>query len=187
MSNAEEHDESTMTRPHLAFLCDDTLLRILSYCNLPSLVHLTRGTSKQLRNRFHPAEERDEMIDSETNNEQGQRGYCQSLWSQVFFNHNFAPDKRNHLAIDQYDYYDSIRHRLELFARLVGKRRRVGKRSSNKKKKKVKQCFSLPDRHFNFVPVVPPDMISCFLLPLYPHELSQKTFHTEFWIPNQLL
>ena len=52
------------------------------------------------------------------------------------------------------DYFDAIRQRLRLFARLAGKRR------STKTKKRVKQCFSLPDRCFNFVPILPPDLMN---------------------------
>ena len=125
------------TKPNLTSLCDDTLLRILSYCNLPSLVHLTRCTSKQLRIRFDPADATEES--------------CQDIWREVFTRHNFAPLHKNSLTLVQFDYCNAMRRRLELFARLAGKRR--------EKSKRLKQCFSLPDRHFNFVPIVPPDMM----------------------------
>lgn len=135
--------------PQLSSLCDDTLLRILSYCNLPSLIYLTRCTSNQLRHRFDPKEQDEDFDD----------GYCQNIWKEVFTNHNFVPLHKNDLSSVQYDYYNAVRHRLQLFARLAGKRR-SSKTSSGKKKKAAKQCFSLPDRHFHFVPIIPPDMMS---------------------------
>jgi len=101
------------------------------------------------------------MIDGETGKEQ-RRGYIVPtlLWSRVFSNHNFAPENstQNH----QYtNHYEALRHRLELFARLAGKRRRGSSNTTKKKKaNNNKQCFSLPNRYFNFVPVVPPDMMN---------------------------
>ena len=151
----------TFTKPHLASLCDDTLLRILSYCSLPSLIHLTRCTSKQLRDRFDPNEQEEQNDDDDADQDR----YCRDIWRQVFINHNFAPLSNHTVTSNRNDYFDAVRERLRLFARLAGKRRH--------KTKKVKQCFSLPDRHFNFVPILPPDMMN------YPPEQSShdNTIH----------
>ncbi|KAL3790819.1 hypothetical protein HJC23_004720 [Cyclotella cryptica] len=158
------------TRLHLPSLCDDTLLRILSYCDLISLVRVTRGTSKQLRNRFTLQD--GEQVEHDNSGHRAsdvQEGYCRDIWQYAFHNHNFAPidttsDNSNHSC----DYYAAIRHRLALFARITGKRRHATR------SKKVKQCFSLPHRHFNFVPLLPPDLMN------YPPQHAQNNDEVVF-------
>ena len=47
-----KHNTNDNNLPFVTNLYDDTLLRILAYADLPSLVRFTRGTSKALRGRF---------------------------------------------------------------------------------------------------------------------------------------
>ncbi|KAL7532331.1 hypothetical protein ACHAXR_005323 [Thalassiosira sp. AJA248-18] len=135
-------------------LCDDSLLRILSYADLPSLVSFTRRTSHSLRHRFHPG-----------NNEFN--CYPNIIWREAFTNHNFAPIDESAAAaggsstlfqngelVQTIDYFNAIRQRLSLWSILSGKNSRRRKRIST-----TKQCFSLPSRVFHFVPLVPPDMM----------------------------
>ena len=56
-------------------LCDNTLLRILSYADLPSLILFTRCTCKYLRSRFDPKTEASEEISD---------NQCSKIWPQVF-------------------------------------------------------------------------------------------------------
>ncbi|KAL9184490.1 hypothetical protein ACHAXT_012460 [Thalassiosira profunda] len=138
--------------PSLDRLCDDALLRVLSYADLPSLVRVARGTSRALRRRFRP-----EAF-----------GGSPDLWEDTFARLQLAPledgtnprdGARGGLALlkgDEHgqnpDYLDAIRRRLALWATLSG--------NSRKRRKRSKQCFSLPSRMFHFVPLVPPDMMN---------------------------
>ncbi|KAL7517005.1 hypothetical protein ACHAWX_002426 [Stephanocyclus meneghinianus] len=149
----------------IPLFCDDTLLRILSYCDLSSLVRFTRGTSKLLRSRFHVEDDEQRKVEHDDSSHRSidrDEGYCRDIWQYSFHNHNFAPIENKINGNGAFNYYEAIRHRLTLFERITGKRRRADKT------KKVKQCFSLPHRHFNFVPLMPPDMMS------YPPQHAQN-------------
>jgi len=70
------------------------------------------------------------------------------LWQQVFKNHNFAPiDDNSNSDGSSIDYLSAIRERKALWSNLSGK------------STSTKQCLSLPNRLFNFVPLVPPNMM----------------------------
>lgn len=110
---------------------------------------MTSGTSKGLRARFHADGDKFEPFDAEQDATQVQsraddeefQGYCKSIWQTTFQNLNFAPLTTSH------SYYKAIQHRLKLFHRIIGK-------------KHGKQCFSLPDRYFHFVPLLPRDRMN---------------------------
>jgi len=123
-------------------LDDDTLLRILSYADLSSLVYFTQGTSAKLRRRFTNSLEN--SIIQKNNNNSG--SCCLDLWQEVFRNHNFAPIDNNSNGGSSIDYLSAIRERKALWSKLSGK-------------STTKQCLSLPNRFFNFVPLVPPNMM----------------------------
>ena len=125
-------------------LDDDTLLRILSYADLSSLVYFTQGTSATLRRRF-TSSLNNSIIIQKNNNNSGS-SCCLDLWQEVFKNHNFAPiDNSN--GGGSIDYLSAIRERKALWSRLSGK------------STTTKQCLSLPNRLFQFVPLVPPNMM----------------------------
>lgn len=115
-------------------LCDDSLLHVLSYADAPSLVHFTRGTNNDLRDRCRAT------LDHK-------------LWKDAFYNHNLAPldasDEENNM-----DYYKALRRRLALFNRLSGKTMKKRKKKANNKR-----CYNLPSRYFHFVPILPDDLL----------------------------
>lgn len=85
-------------------LCDDdSLLHVLSYVDISSLVRFTRGTNSTLRERCRAT------LDFK-------------LWKNAFDNHNLAP-----LDDDDSDYFKALRLRLALFANLSGKTMRQKK------------------------------------------------------------
>lgn len=176
-----KHNTNDNNLPFVTNLYDDTLLRILAYADLPSLVRFTRGTSKALRGRFvHTTDDCIAPIDASyaatssiessaasIANIEENTSYCTNVWRQIFTNHNFSPLEKSDITIEslRINYFSAIQHRLALFAMLTGKNKRlrnlalVKNGESGTKTRQVKQCFSLPNRHFNFVPLVPPDMM----------------------------
>ncbi|KAL9180183.1 hypothetical protein ACHAXT_008153 [Thalassiosira profunda] len=89
-------------------LCDDALLRIVSYTNdLRSLVRFTMCTSKSLRGRFDP---------KSTSRAQGE---CHKIWKGVFADLQMDPP--------DLDYLKAINDRMALLKTLVGhdKRRKL--------------------------------------------------------------
>jgi len=155
--NRNEDFPDDAISPFIAHLCDDTLLRILSYADLPSLVHFTRGTSHSLRRRFHTVKE---------------FSCCPNIWRETFTSLNFAPiddvaargGGPNSLLqegefIQTTDYLNAIRQRRALWSILSGSSRRRNRSLSGVGRKTTKQCFSLPNRLFHFVPLVPTDMM----------------------------
>eukprot|EP00579_Thalassiosira_antarctica_P006369 CAMPEP_0201883660 /NCGR_PEP_ID=MMETSP0902-20130614/16162_1 /ASSEMBLY_ACC=CAM_ASM_000551 /TAXON_ID=420261 /ORGANISM="Thalassiosira antarctica, Strain CCMP982" /LENGTH=869 /DNA_ID=CAMNT_0048412507 /DNA_START=145 /DNA_END=2754 /DNA_ORIENTATION=+ len=141
-----DEDLADSRSPFITLLCDDTLLRILSYADLPSLISFTRGTCNSLRHRFHPAKDVSCYPD---------------IWREVFTNLHFAPIHeatsnssllQDGELIQTTDYFNAIHQRLSLWSILSGNSRR-------RKRTGTKQCFSLPSRLFHFVPLLPPDMM----------------------------
>ena len=74
------------------------------------------------------------------------------MWEEAFFSSHRAGDSGpdRHDGTGRRDYFRLLRQRSELWRRLAGRRR----------KGPVRQCVgSLPNRHFNFVPILPADMM----------------------------
>ena len=194
------NSNTAVTASFITSLCDDTLLRILSYADLRSLVYLTQCTSSSLRHRFNhsssttTATTNDGLLDTVEKNSWNNR--CPDIWQEVFVNHNFAPvdsnnatnnNNYNALCLRQHeeggdsrgiqpiDYYNAIRERLSLWSNLNGnsalqnRRRKRAANAPGNKKSPTKQCFSLPNRFFHFVPILPPDMMQ------YPPALPADT------------
>lgn len=128
-------------------LCDDTLLRILSYADLPSLVSFTRKTSHSLRHRFlHPG----------NNNEFN--CYPNIIWREAFTNHNFAPIdesaaagggegsstlfQNGELVHQTIDYFNAIRQRLSLWSILSGKNNSRRTKDYRKSTRRLKSLVS---------------------------------------------
>ena len=86
LNNDSNDKNNNAAVSYITNLCDDTLLRILSYADLPSIVYFTRWTSYSLRNRFMNFKE-----DEENTNDNKDTSYCSDIWREVFNNHNFAP------------------------------------------------------------------------------------------------
>ena len=101
-----------------------------------SLVHVVRGTSKRLRHRF-------------------EEGGSPVVWEEAFFSSHHADDGGPDADCPdgkegRRDYFRLLRQRSALWRRLAGRRRRGS----------AKQCLgSLPNRHFNFVPILPPNLL----------------------------
>ncbi|KAL7471106.1 hypothetical protein ACHAXS_011410 [Conticribra weissflogii] len=118
-SNATE--ELPNIHPNDSFfdrLCDDTLMRIVSFVDLPSLVFFARGTCRSLNSRFrsprsgfHDASgycdngnDFDEIYDSESNDQRdlimtldrSSESQCHQLWKMIFARHNFSPPTEPH-------------------------------------------------------------------------------------------
>ena len=114
-------------------LCDNTLLRILSYTDdLRSLINLTRCTSKSLRKRFD--------LKGDKNAPEYSKLY-KKFWQGVFADLQMAPLEGSDKS---HDYIAAINYRISLFHTLVGhdERRKAG----------TSRSYSLPLRHYYFKP-----------------------------------
>ena len=116
-------------------LCDNTLLRILSYTDdLRSLISLTRCTSKSLRKRFD--------LQGDKNAPEYSKLY-KKFWQGVFADLQMTPLEETDSKSQ--DYITAINYRLSLFNNLIGHEKR--------KKAGTDRSYSLPLRHHNFKPV----------------------------------
>jgi len=103
-------------------LCDNTLLRILSYTDdLRSLIHLTRCTSKSLRKRFD--------IKGDNNAPEYSEQY-KRFWMGVLVDLQMTPLEESDSKSQ--DYIAAINYRLSIFNTLIGheKRRKAGTKRS---------------------------------------------------------
>lgn len=120
-------------------LCDNTLLRILSYSDdLRSLIYLTRCTSKSLRERFDPRRTGGNALD-ESNR-------CSKIWEEVFDDLGIIEMASG----DSSGYLASINYVMSLYKTLIGEDKR-----SKAGGKGTKQNHPLPLRqhHFKTLPV----------------------------------
>ena len=120
------------SKPGFDDLCDNTLLRILSYTDdLRSLISLTRCTTKSLRKRFD--------LKGDKNAPEYSEQY-KKFWQGVFADLQMTPleesDSKSH------DYIAAINYRLSLFNNLIGHEKR--------KKAGTNRSYSLPLRQHNF-------------------------------------
>ena len=130
-------DTSNAQHSGLGFddLCDNTLLRILSYTDdLRSLISLTRCTSKSLRKRFD--------LKGDKNTPEYYKLY-KKFWQGVFADLQMTPLEETDSKSQ--DYIAAINYRLSLFNTLIGHDKR--------KKAGTNRSYSLPLRHHNFQPV----------------------------------
>ena len=153
-SKQNRNNEVRAVSSFVDLLCDDTLMRVMAYADLASLVHFTRGISKSLRSRFHP------NVDDASS----RANCCSQLWRDVFVRHNLSPmedfvrPNEDGQELQSVDYFHAIRRRLSLFSNLSGRTRR-SKWKGGGGRKTFQQCFSLPNRYFYFMPLVPHDMM----------------------------
>jgi len=118
--------------PSFDDLCDNTLLRILSYTDdLRSLICLTRCTSKSIRKRFD--------LKGDKNAPEYSKLY-KKFWQGVFADLQMTPLEES--DGNSHDYIGAINYRLSLFNNLIGhvKRRKAG----------TNRSYSLPLRQHNF-------------------------------------
>ena len=133
VSTKKKRDDTTQhSGPSFDDLCDNTLLRILSYTDdLRSLISLTRCTSKSLRKRFD--------LNGDNNAPEYSKLY-KKFWMGVFADLQMTPledsDSQSH------DYIAAINYRLSLFNTLIGHEKR--------KKAGTDRSYSLPLRQHNF-------------------------------------
>ena len=131
------------------YLCDDTLQEILLNCDFLSAVRFAKCTSKSLRERVLATQER------------GNSGRLEHIWKEMYKRHGFSPLEETSLHYSWpssispmhsigSEYIDHCRDRRQLLQRLFQtKKNRVNRR----------QCFSLPNRYFHFLPVLPFDTL----------------------------
>ena len=132
--NEHENGAGNASSSALDQLCDNTLLRIISYADLRSLINITKCTCKSLRNRFDPA-------DVSSANQ------CSKIWPQVFKDLHMCPLDE---ADKSLDYADAIGYRLSMYQTLIASGRRAAAKS---KMLARRSCFSLPTKHHYFMPL----------------------------------
>eukprot|EP00978_Attheya_sp_CCMP212_P013635 scaffold34226_cov44-Attheya_sp.AAC.1 len=127
----------TMPSETLVFtsLCDDTIAHILVYVDFPSAIRFSRITSKSLSQRIFPV------------TVQNPSKAFHHLWFEMFKRHGFSPIEKQQLRRNEIDYVRECRDRRNLFGKLVG-------HHAKKRNTKI-SCFNLPNRYFQFFPIVP--------------------------------
>ena len=132
VTTKKKRDDTSCAQSGPSFndLCDNTLLRILSYSDdLRSLISLTRCTSKSLRRRFDLNTPEFEYFEQ-----------YKKFWQGVFADLQMTPleesDGKSH------DYIGAINYRLSLFSNLIGYEKR--------KKAGTNRSYSLPLRQYNY-------------------------------------
>jgi len=135
VSTKKKRDDTSCAQhsgPGFDDLCDNTLLRILSYTDdLRSLVSLTRCTSKSLRKRFD--------LKGDKNTPEYSKLY-KKFWQGVFADLQMTPLEES--DSETQDYIGAINYRLSLFNTLIGHEKR--------KKAGTNRSYSLPLRQHNF-------------------------------------
>eukprot|EP01082_Thalassiosira_pseudonana_P012592 g11139.t1 g11139 contig5:189929-191815(+) len=104
-------DSTSTSSSVIDLLCDNTMMRVMSFADIPSLFHFTRGTSKALRARFDPQEIADSNHDI---------NICSRLWRDVYDELNMSPRLVSDETGGVYSsIVDEIRRRLSLFSKLT--------------------------------------------------------------------
>ena len=134
ISTKKKKDDTSYAQHSPSFddLCDNTLLRILSYTDdLRSLISLTRCTTKSLRKRFD--------LKGDKNAPEYSEQY-KKFWQGVFADLQMTPLEES--VNKSHDYIGAINYRLLLFNTLIGHEKR--------KKAGTNRSYSLPLCHHNF-------------------------------------
>jgi len=135
VSTKKKRDDTSNAQnsgPSFDDLCDNTLLRILSYTDdLRSLISLTRCTTKSLRKRFD--------LKGDKNTPEYSKLY-KKFWQGVFADLQMTPLEESDSKSQ--DYIAAINYRLTLFNNLIGHDKR--------KKAGTNRSYSLPLCHHNF-------------------------------------
>ena len=114
--STKKQKETSDSQPSCSFddLCDNTLLRILSYTDdLRSLISLTRCTSKSLRKRFD--------IKGDNNAHEYSEQY-KKFWMGVLVDLQMTPLEESDSKSQ--DYVAAINYRLSIFNTLIGHEKR---------------------------------------------------------------
>jgi len=163
-------------------LCDDTLALVLSFADVVSSVRFS-VCSKVIRDRIYPSTGTHDLPGDATGTEgdaKDPKSVCdhcnldtmhssvnnsnatfERLWRDVYFRHNFSPPDEpannntvrgtpladNGTRCSKVNYLSECYKRRALFKNLFGRR----------KSKRAISCFSLPNRYFHFLPIVPTD------------------------------
>jgi len=135
VSTKKKKDDTSYAQnsgPSFDDLCDNTLLRILSYTDdLRSLISLTRCTTKSLRKRFD--------LKGDKNTPEYSKLY-KKFWQDLFADLQMTPLEESDSKSQ--DYIAAINYRLSLFNNLIGHDKR--------KKAGTNRSYSLPLRQHNF-------------------------------------
>jgi hypothetical protein len=144
-----------MTREETPFdaLSDDVLDHILLYCPFPSAVRFAKGTCRSLRQRFNNNTNEEESSSSQ------QCCRRRPLWKAMYHRHGFCPPEEEEEG-KRSDYYLTLcREKRQLLSNLAAVSRKENKKPklSNATTKRQRRChpFSLPNRYFCFLPIVP--------------------------------
>ena len=159
-------------------LCDDTLSEILIACDFRSAVRFVKCTSTSLRQRVlvpHRRASGDNSYDCQLPARNSRR--LDHVWKEIYIRHGFSPVKAGQQPLQcppsllsssptsvsmivsssppsqstGLDYMSHCRDRRRLQRNLF--------QNHISKPKQTQQCFSLPNRFFYFLPVVPFDTI----------------------------
>lgn len=112
-------------------LSDDVLGNILLFCQVPSALHLARGTCKNLRSRSEQ---------------------WSPIWKAIYGRHGFFPPEEQHNDDNDDD------HRCDYLMLCQKKRQLLSNLMQNKRvaiRKGQGHSLSLPNRYFHFMPILP--------------------------------
>ena len=143
LRNGNGKGQATSTSAHVIDqLCDNTLLRILSYADLRSLLLFTRYTCKYMRSQFEIDPPKTEGSSESSDNQ------CSKIWPQLLKDLHMCPlDESNTCNMD---YIDAIEYRLSLHHTLIASDKRA---KAKGKAIARRSCVPLPLRHHYFMPL----------------------------------